>query len=72
MKLKSLNVNNIGGNQMVTGYKFPYKDVATDIADIAAPGYANTLAPCVYFGKAGYKTGTNDNNKFLAVNDDDP
>ena len=54
------------------GYKFPYKDVATDIADIAAPGYATTLAPCVYFGKAGYKTGTNDNNKFLAVNDDDP
>lgn len=59
---------------MAIGYKFPYKGVATDIADIAAPGYANTLAPCVYFGKAGFitdnKTGLND-NKFLAVNNDD-
>lgn len=60
---------------MATGYKFPYKGVATDIADIAAPGYDTTLAPCVYFGKSGFitdnKTGVND-NKFLAVNSDDP
>ena len=56
------------------GYKIPYNKVSTDIGEIAAPGYANTLAPCVYFGKAGFitdnKTGIND-NKFLAVNEDD-
>ena len=60
---------------MATGYKFPYKGIATDIANIAAPGYDTTLAPCVYFGKAGFitdnKTGIND-NKFLAVNNYDP
>ena len=56
------------------GYKIPYNNTPTDIGEIAAPGYANTLAPCVYFGKAGFitdnKTGLND-NKFLAVNNDD-
>ena len=57
------------------GYKIPYNNTPTDIGEIAAPGYSSTLAPCVYFGKAGFrtgnKTGPND-NKFLAVNSDDP
>ena len=60
---------------MVTGYKFPYKGVSTDIADIAVPGHGGTPDPCVCFGEAGFrtdnKTGIND-NKFLAVNNDDP
>ena len=60
---------------MATGYKFPYKGIETDIADIAAPGYDTTLAPGVYFSKSGFitnnKTGIND-NKFLAVDNCDP
>lgn len=57
------------------GYKIPYNNTPTDIGEIAAPGYSNTLAPCVSFGKAGFrtgnKTGPND-NKFLAVDNCDP
>ncbi len=60
------------------GYKIPYKGNkyrATDIGNIAVPGYSSTLAPCVYFGKAGFITDNKigvDDNKFLAVNSYDP